>query len=209
MTAALAILLVVAAYLLGSVPFGVVLTRLLTGRDVRTVGSGNIGASNVTRAAGKLAGILTLVLDAAKAAVPMVLALRFFAARGPSTAYGWAVAIGLAAFAGHLYPVWLGFKGGKGVATALGVFLVLAPIPALLAVAAFGICFALTRVPAVGSLAGTLVCCVGTFVHVLRDQGSAGWSSPVPWAGVAVTIAIVLRHRTNIERLLRGAENKV
>jgi glycerol-3-phosphate acyltransferase PlsY len=203
------IVLVVAAYLLGSVPFGVVLTRLLTGKDVRSVGSGNIGASNVTRAAGKLAGVLTLLLDAAKAAIPMVLALRFFAAEGRTTADSWAVAVGLAAFFGHIYPLWLGFKGGKGVATALGVFLVLAPVPALLAVAAFGGAFAVTRVPAVGSLLGTLVCCIGTFVHVLREQGSAGWTSPVPWAGVVVTVAIVLRHRANIERLLRGSENKV
>src|SRR5512141_2562529 len=105
----LALLLIVAAYLLGSIPFGVVLTRLLAGKDVRQVGSGNIGASNVTRAAGKVAGVLTLVLDAAKAAVPMLLALRAFAPEGRAVAEGWAVAVGLAAFLGHCYPVWLRF----------------------------------------------------------------------------------------------------
>ncbi len=204
-----ATLLVVAAYLLGSIPFGVVLTRLLTGKDVRSVGSGNIGASNVTRAAGKAAGVLTLVLDAAKAAVPMVLARHFFAADGPRAADTWAVTIGLAAFAGHLFPVWLRFRGGKGVATALGVFVVLAPIPALVAVLAFGVAFGITRVPAVGSLIGTAVCCLGTFVHVLLQQGSAGWESPVPWAGVLVSIVIFLRHRSNIERLIKGREHKV
>jgi acyl phosphate:glycerol-3-phosphate acyltransferase len=202
-------LFVIAAYLLGSVPFGVVLTRLLTGKDVREVGSGNIGASNVTRAAGKVAGVLTLVLDAAKAAIPMLLALRHFAGQGRATADGWAVAVGLAAFAGHLYPVWLGFKGGKGVATALGVFAVLAPIPVLVAVVVFALAFVTTRVPAIGSLVGTLVCCAGAWIQEFRDQGSAAWSSPVPWAALVVTIVIVLRHRANIERLLKGKEHKV
>lgn len=204
-----ALVLVLAAYLLGSIPFGLVLTRLIARKDVRTVGSGNIGASNVTRAAGKAAGVLTLALDAAKAAVPMLLARHFFADGGPRTADAWAVTVGLAAFVGHLFPVWLGFRGGKGVATALGVFLVLAPVPSLLAVAAFGVAFATTRIPAVGSLVGTAVCCIGTFVHVLLEQGSAGWTSPVPWAGVLVTIVIFLRHRANIERLIRGDEHKV
>jgi glycerol-3-phosphate acyltransferase PlsY len=209
MTAAMNALLVIAAYLLGSVPFGVVLTRLLTGKDVRAVGSGNIGASNVTRAAGKLAGVLTLVLDAAKAAIPMLLALRYFADQGRATADAWAVAVGLAAFAGHLYPIWLRFKGGKGVATALGVFAVLAPVPVLVAVVVFALAFAVTRVPAIGSLLGTLVCCVGAWIQVFRAQGSRAWASPVPWAALVVTVVILLRHRANIERLLKGSEHKV
>src|SRR5690242_3001349 len=141
MSLAAKLALLVGAYLLGSVPFGVVLTRLFTGKDVRSVGSGNIGASNVARAAGKAAGILTLVLDAAKASVPMLVTLRLFAPEGRAAAEGWAVAVGLAAFAGHLYPIWLGFKGGKGVATALGVFAVLAPIPSLLALVAFAVAY--------------------------------------------------------------------
>lgn len=207
MTAAL-VLLVPGAYLLGSVPFGLVVARLLRGVDVRAVGSGNIGASNVTRAAGKGAGVLTLALDVAKASLPMLLAVHL-AGGGRPAADWWAAAVGLAAFAGHLFPLWLGFKGGKGVATALGVFLVLAPVPALLAIATFGVSLAVTRIPAVGSLAGTAVCCLGTFAQVLLEQGRAGWSSPLPWAGVLVTAAITLRHRANVERLLRGTENKV
>jgi glycerol-3-phosphate acyltransferase PlsY len=150
MTLAVKLGLVVGAYLLGSVPFGLVLTRLFTGQDVRQVGSGNIGASNVSRAAGKKVGILTLVLDAAKASLPMLLAERLLAGEGAAAAESWAVLVGLAAFAGHLYPVWLGFKGGKGVATALGVFLVLAPVPALLALVAFAVGYGTTRVAAVG-----------------------------------------------------------
>jgi glycerol-3-phosphate acyltransferase PlsY len=202
-------LFVVGAYLLGSVPFGLVLTRLTTGKDVRTVGSGNIGASNVARAAGKTVGVLTLVLDAAKASVPMLIALRAFAPEGHAVAEGWAVAVGLAAFAGHCYPVWLRFKGGKGVATALGVFLVLAPIPSLLALLAYGIAYATTRVSSLGSLSGTAVCCVGTFVQEFRAEGRSALASPVSWAALALTVVIVLRHRANIERLLKGEERKI
>ncbi len=204
-----AVLLVAAAYLLGSIPFGVLVTRVLAGKDVRSVGSGNIGASNVTRAAGKAAGLVTLLLDAAKAAVPMIVALHLVAPRGREAAEAWAVAIGLAAFLGHLYPIWLGFRGGKGVATALGVFAVLAPIPAAVGVAAFVAALGLTRVPAVGSLTGTAICCFGTFVHVVLEQGAGWWRSPVPWAGVVVSVLIGARHRSNIERLLRGTEHKV
>ena len=203
------LVLVAAAYLLGSVPFGVVLTRVFTGRDVRQVGSGNIGASNVTRAAGKAAGVLTLVLDAAKASLPMIATSWMLRGEGLASQELWTVLVGLAAFFGHVFPVWLGFKGGKGVATALGVFVVLAPIPSLLALVAFGVAIAATRVPAVGSLAGTAVCCGGTFVQILIERGFRGLASSVPWAGLVVSAVIVLRHRSNIERLLKGAENKV
>jgi glycerol-3-phosphate acyltransferase PlsY len=209
MNPAVKALFVVGAYLLGSVPFGLVLTRLVTGQDVRKVGSGNIGASNVARAAGKAAGVLTLVLDAAKASIPMLVAFHVFATDGRAVAENWAVAVGLAAFAGHIYPVWLRFKGGKGVATALGVFLVLAPIPSLIALVAYGVAYATTRISSLGSLSATAVCCIGTFVQCFIVGGSSAWSSPVPWAGLAVAVVIVLRHRANIERLLKGSERKV
>jgi len=208
MTLALGGIFVAAAYLLGSIPFGLVLTRLFTGQDVRQVGSGNIGASNVSRAAGKKVGVLTLLLDAAKASVPMLVAERLFADPGTFDGIGWAVAVGAAAFVGHLYPIWLGFKGGKGVATALGVFAVLAPIPSLLALVAFGVGYGTTHIPAVGSLSGTFTCCVGAIVQEALRHGARAWSSPVPYAAVAITAVIVLRHRSNIERLLKGAEHK-
>ncbi len=211
MTPALEGLLVIGGYLLGSVPFGLVLTRLFTGKDVRTVGSGNIGASNVARAAGKKLGVLTLILDAAKASLPMLLTRALLRPEGQLTMESWMVAVGLAAFAGHLYPVWLGFKGGKGVATALGVFAVLSPISALLALAVFGVAYGATRVAAVGSLAGTAVCCAGAVVQAAREHGGLGpaFQGPMAWAAVTVAVVIFLRHRSNIERLLRGAENKV
>jgi glycerol-3-phosphate acyltransferase PlsY len=196
------VLLVVGAYLLGSVPFGLILSRAVAGVDVRQVGSGNIGATNVSRAAGKPLGIVTLLLDAAKAAVPVLLAIMLLAPEGSATMDRWVVAVGLGAFFGHLFPVWLGFRGGKGVATALGLFLVLAPWPALAGVATFAAVVALTRIVSLGSLAGTAVCAGGTFAQY-------GAASPICWAGLAVTAAIALKHRGNIRRLLRGEERRI
>jgi acyl phosphate:glycerol-3-phosphate acyltransferase len=203
-TVAVGVALVVAGYLLGSVAFGLVVARLFRSADPRTVGSGNIGASNVTRSAGKLAGAATLALDAAKAALPMLIARPLLAALGasPAAAEAWSVAVGLAAFAGHLWPIWLGFHGGKGVASALGVLLVLAPMPALLGVLAFAIAFAATRIPAVGSLTGCAVALVGAFMV-------NGAAALVPWAVTLVAALIVWRHRGNIRRLVRGSENKI
>jgi glycerol-3-phosphate acyltransferase PlsY len=120
------LLIPVGAYLLGSIPFGLLLTKLVGGGDVRKAGSGNIGATNVARVAGPLAGIVTLILDAAKGGVAVLLAARF---SGESAT--WMMAAGLAALVGHCFPVWLKFKGGKGVATAAGVFLVLCPLAML------------------------------------------------------------------------------
>jgi len=201
--AAVGALLLLAGYLAGSIPFGVLVARSAAGVDPRTVGSGNIGASNVTRSAGKTAGVITLLLDAAKAAVPMLLARWILGRVGASAdlAEAWSVAVGLMAFAGHLWPVWLRFQGGKGVASALGVFLVLAPMPALLGLCAFAVAFGATRIPAVGSLTGAAVCTIGNFmVH--------GAGSGLSWAGLLVAAVIVWRHRGNIQRLVRGEEHR-
>ena len=112
-----------AAYLLGSIPFGLLLGKLFGGADVRKTGSGNIGATNVARVAGPLAGIFTLLLDAAKGALAVVLAARL-----SDQSSTWMIIAGLCALVGHCFPIWLGFHGGKGVATAAGVFLVLCPL---------------------------------------------------------------------------------
>jgi glycerol-3-phosphate acyltransferase PlsY len=197
---ALGVVLVAAGYLLGSIPFGVVLTRLTTGVDVRTVGSGNIGATNVARAGGKKLGIAVLLLDAAKAIVPIVATRALF--RGSPDQALWTVAVALSAFVGHLFPVWLGFKGGKGVATGLGIFLVLSPWAALAGVVTYAAAYGTTRISSVGSLAGTAVCCLGTFV-------AYGWTSPIPWAGLVLALLIVVRHQENIRRLLRGDEKRM
>ncbi len=204
--------LVAAGYLAGSIPFGYVLGRLLLGVDVRTLGSGNIGATNVARAGGKALGVVVVFLDAAKAMVPILLARALWAgsalgARDAGSlglsrgAEAWVVAVALAAFLGHLFPVWLRFRGGKGVATGLGIFLVLAPWGALAGAAAWGIAFAATRISSVGSLVGTAVCVATAFAL-------NGPSRPISWAAVALGLLVLLRHGDNIRRLLSGEEKR-
>jgi glycerol-3-phosphate acyltransferase PlsY len=191
--------LVVAGYLAGSIPWGVVLGRLVVGVDPRTVGSGNIGATNVARAGGKKLGVAVLVLDALKAMVPIVVT-RMLLAGSPDVEL-WTVAVALSAFLGHLYPVWLGFRGGKGVATGLGIFLVLSPWAAVAGIVTYAVAYGATRISSVGSLAGTAVCTLGTFV-------AYGWTSPISWAGVALALLIVVRHHENIRRLFTGEEKR-
>nr|WP_217911818.1 glycerol-3-phosphate 1-O-acyltransferase PlsY [Myxococcus sp. AM011] len=182
-------------YLAGSIPFGVLLTRWLRGVDVRQSGSGNIGATNVTRVAGKKLGALVLVLDAVKGALPVALALRLVP--DLPTVH---VLVGLAAVLGHVYPVWLKLHGGKGVATALGVLLVLAPLAALAAGAAYISIFAVWRVSSLGSLAAGATA-VGTSAFTARAVEYTGLS--------AVLFALMLwTHRSNIGRLLRRTERR-
>ena len=193
MTAALGLALL-ASYLAGSIPFGLIVVRALSGKDVREVGSGNIGATNVARAAGRGAAIGTLVLDAAKGLAPALLALRYAAPLGTT----WAgAACGVAAVLGHCFPVWLKFRGGKGVATGLGVALALAPLGALAGAIAWLILYKLLRISSIGSLAGVLVALV-----------VAGLTAPLEsTAGMAaLALVIVSRHAGNIERLLKRQE---
>ncbi len=192
-------ILVAAGYLAGSIPFGLVTARLFLGVDVREVGSGNIGATNVARAGGKKLGVLVLVLDSLKAAIPVYLTQRLMA--GTANGDVWVMAVAIAAFAGHLYPVWLKFKGGKGVATGLGIFLVLAPLAALAGLATWVGVYLATRVSSVGSLAGTLVCVVVGFTIL--------GPTPISWAGATVGALIWWRHRENIRRLFDGEEAKL
>ncbi len=189
-------LFVVVGYLSGSIPFGVLVAARFAKKDVRAAGSGNIGATNVARVAGKKLGALVLVLDAAKGALPVWLSLHLFPSEPVLH-----VATAVAAFLGHVFPVWLRFKGGKGVATALGVLLVLLPLPALLGFVVWLLVLALTRVSSVGSLLGGLTAVVAAFVL----------DAPRPSAllGVGLLVAMLLTHRGNIERLLKRSENKV
>jgi glycerol-3-phosphate acyltransferase PlsY len=189
---------VAVGYLLGSIPFGFLLARGVAGVDVRRTGSGNIGATNVSRAAGRKLGVLTLLLDAAKGGIPVWAAAATLGAPGAP----WAAATGFAAFLGHVFPVWLRFRGGKGVATAFGVFLALSPAAALVALLAFAGTYGASHIVSVSSLAGAAAGTVA--VALLR-----GGESPVTRTALAILVLVVIRHRTNIERLLRGEERRV
>jgi glycerol-3-phosphate acyltransferase PlsY len=197
-TTALGSLLVVVGYLSGSVPYGLVLARIFLGVDVRTVGSGNIGGTNVARVDRRL-GVATIVLDILKAIVPLVVARRLL--EGAPAGDLWVMSVAIAAFAGHLYPVWLGFRGGKGVASAFGVYLVLAPWLALAGVATWGATALLTRMSSLGSLLGTLVCVAGMIA-------TRGLGSPLTWSAIVVGGLIFVRHRENIRRILSGEEKR-
>lgn len=196
--------LVLVAYLLGSIPFGLVVSRALGAPDPRTGGSGNLGATNVARMAGKPAGIITLLLDAAKGAVPTALALAWLPDQGPALPQFTplaAILTGLAAFCGHCWPVYLRFKGGKGVATALGVYLALSPLVLLGVLAVFFLAAWRTRHVSVGSMAG---CSSAPVWLLLRG---AAW--PVVAVSVLMALLVILRHRENLARLRRGEENAV
>ena len=180
-----------ASYLAGSVPFGLLVARIASGKDVRTVGSGNIGATNVARAAGRAAAFVTLLLDALKGFLPTMLAER-------TLAEPWApAACGVAAVLGHCFPVWLRFRGGKGVATGLGVALALSPLAAACGAAVWVLLYKLLRISSIGSLAGV------TVALLVAAATASRWSI----AGIAAIAATVLvRHRRNLERLLRHEE---
>jgi glycerol-3-phosphate acyltransferase PlsY len=197
-TDVLGAILVVVGYLSGSVPYGLVLGRLFMGVDVRTVGSGNIGGTNVARV-NKSLGIATIVLDILKAVVPLLVARRLLA--GAPRADLWVMGVAIAAFAGHVFPVWLRFKGGKGVATGFGVYLVLAPWAALAGVGTWAGTWLVTRMSSLGSLLGTVVCIVWMLAFV-------GPASPLTWSAIVVGVLIYLRHTENIRRILSGEERK-
>jgi glycerol-3-phosphate acyltransferase PlsY len=189
------------AYLLGSIPFGYILVRLFRKEDIRTTGSGNIGATNVVRSGAKGLGILTLLLDLLKAFAAVKIAQHF----APGTAgfpSDLAVAAGIAAIVGHVFPVWLSFKGGKGVASALGVFLALAPLAALCALGVFIVVFAITRYVSLASIVAAIVLPVFCMLW-MPDR------TPVFVGGIIfIALLVISKHRANISRLMQGKENR-
>jgi glycerol-3-phosphate acyltransferase PlsY len=192
--------LLLAAYLLGAVPFGYLFTRVKTGLDIRTMGSGNIGATNVLRTQGKILGLLTLVLDFGKAA----LAVWFCGRWGSSDWMG--AAGGGAAVVGHCFPVFLGFRGGKGIASGLGAFLFIAPLPAAIALAVFVAELLALRWVALGSVLASL-----TFgASILAFHFLFGWYSlPAACIGAGTSLLLVARHHRNLRNLLAGRESKL
>ncbi len=189
-----------AAYLLGSIPFGLILAKSFGGADVRKSGSGNIGATNVARVAGPLAGILTLVLDVAKGAAAVLLGERL-----SNSSAAWMMIAAVAALVGHCFPVWLRFKGGKGVATAAGIFLVLSPPAFLGAVILFVLVLGFWRYVSLGSISAAAA--MPLLIYFLWAPRHA---PPLTITfGVLVTaLLIILKHARNIRRLVEGAEPK-
>jgi glycerol-3-phosphate acyltransferase PlsY len=185
----------VAGYFLGSIPFGYLLVRTFRGADVRTTGSGNIGATNVARTS-PLLGLLTLVLDVLKGMAAVSMALTLW----PDTRT-LAFVAALAAISGHIFPIWLRFRGGKGVATGLGSFILLTPKAVLLAMAVFVILLAACRFVSLASV--TAAVSLPLFTLVLREGSSAQIYM------VAISSAlIIVKHRANMERVLAGTEPK-
>ena len=187
------ILFVVCSYLLGSIPFGYLIFFFSEGKDIRATGSGNIGATNVLRSKGKLAGLATLVLDILKGALPILYGRVHFD-------LPWVLLLGgLAVLLGHVFPVFLRFRGGKGVAALVGVFLVFHFPSLLVFLAVFFLVLALTRFVSLGSLLGTSA----LFFSILFTR-----TAETAMVAFAMLLLIVFRHRGNIARLLDGSERK-
>ncbi len=221
-----AALIIPIAYLLGSIPFGYLIVRATQGADIRETGSGGTGATNVSRRAGKGAGVITLVLDAIKGAAAVVIAkvilgLAIFAEGGntgpPHTlaisngaaienAYWWVAAAAIAVVLGHMFPVWLRFRGGKGVATGVGVFLVLGPWAVAVAGVIFLVIVLLTRYVSLGSIVAAVTIPIVILIqNYIAPQTEFG---PLTSAATTCAALIVFAHRQNIGRLLSGTENK-
>jgi len=189
------IAVVTLAYLVGSVPFAFLLARR-RGIDLRQVGSGNVGASNVLRASGVRTAVIAMGLDAVKGAVAVLMAQRLSGSGSAAP-----VAAGLASVFGHVYPVWLRFRGGKGVATAAGVFVVLTPLALAWASAAFVLAVWMTRYISVGSVIGALTLAIVAFA---TDAPAV-----VEIGGAIAALLILHRHRANIARVFAGTERRV
>jgi glycerol-3-phosphate acyltransferase PlsY len=202
----LPVLLLIAAYLLGSIPFGYLLVRAKVGADVRETGSGGTGATNVTRRAGKSAGALTLLLDALKGALAVWLARRFLT---NDFEVNWFVgAAAILVVLGHCFPVWLGFRGGKGVATGLGAFLALSPLAVACVAPIFVLVVALTRYVSLGSITAAALFPLCLWLTGAYVRPFANLSPPVA-SSMSVAALIIFMHRANILRLMRGTESKL
>jgi glycerol-3-phosphate acyltransferase PlsY len=193
---------VLGAYLLGSIPFGYVLVRTFLHEDIRKTGSGNIGATNVIRTGKKGLGIATLLLDLAKGYVAVMIAHCVASYFGMNVQHAM-VAAAVAATVGHIFTVWLGFKGGKGVATGLGVFLALAPMVALCSLLVFIAVFVFSKYVSLASIcaAAVLPLFAAWLVPAMRDPWSLGGMIFIP-------LLVIVKHEQNIKRLMAGTESR-
>jgi glycerol-3-phosphate acyltransferase PlsY len=185
------------AYLLGSIPFGYLIVRWQRGIDVRSVGSGSIGATNVMRNLGILGFASTFILDVGKGLIAVVLASKMTS--GDST---WIAAAALAAVLGHCFPVWLGFHGGKGVATGVGVFIALAPVQVILVLVIFAVVVAIWRYISLGSMVATAAFPI--LVYLMKHP-----PIQVVLGAAGAAVVIIASHHANIVRLFKGTENKL
>jgi acyl phosphate:glycerol-3-phosphate acyltransferase len=194
-------LIPVAAYLLGSIPFGLLIVKALGGPDIREIGSGNIGAANVARNAGKLAGALTLVFDAAKGYFAVWLASRY-----ATGSIRWMMLAAVFAVIGHMFPVWLGFRGGKGVATGLGVFIPICWQAVAAGIALWLLVVIFWRYSSLGSISAAAA--LPIFVYLLYAPGHAP-PEIVTFGTVVIAVLVIFKHRSNIERLIAGEEPRL
>jgi acyl phosphate:glycerol-3-phosphate acyltransferase len=216
------VLVISIAYLLGSIPFGYLIVRASKRADIRETGSGGTGATNVSRRAGKAAGVLTLVLDALKGAAAVVitklaLGLPILAASATllhpaanasvlENAYWWVAAAAIAVIVGHIFPVWLGFRGGKGVATGVGVFVVLAPLAVVAGGVIFLVIVLLTRYV---SLASIVAAATIPVVVLIQNYNAPHYEfGPLITAASVGAGLIIFAHRENISRLIQRTESK-
>jgi glycerol-3-phosphate acyltransferase PlsY len=190
--------LLLVAYLLGSIPFGLLFARLFAKKDIREVGSGNIGATNVTRVAGPLPGILTLLFDAGKGALAVVLAARFTNHDSSSM-----MLAAIVALLGHCYPLWLQFKGGKGIATGLGVFTALCPFAGIGSLAIFIIVALTWRYASLGSIAAAAS--MPLLVYLFWAPGHAP-PLVIVFGTLFATVLVIYKHDANLQRLVQGTE---
>lgn len=196
--------LVVLGYLIGAVPFGVVIGRLMRGIDVREHGSGGMGMTNVMRTVGKKAGALVFLLDLLKGAGAVALAWPILGSASDMLAWG-QVAGGAAAVIGHSWPVYIGFKGGRGIATGFGALLVISWQVALIALAVFVLAVAVRRYVSLGSILGAVTMVVAMIPYVVYDLEHYAY---IVFTAVVATI-VIYRHKGNIGRLLSGTESKM
>lgn len=196
----------VAAYAFGSVPIGFLATWLVAGVDIRRQGSGNIGATNVARVLGAKWGVAILLLDVLKGFLPVLLLPPMLLGIESAALIHGQVSCGIAAIAGHMFPVWLRFRGGKGVATALGVILWIAPVSTLLAAGVFGVTLLAFRIVSLGSMLASVAFAVSQMLLLPHPFAEQSWSLAA--FSLLVPLLIILRHRANLGRLFRGEEKK-
>jgi glycerol-3-phosphate acyltransferase PlsY len=195
-----AIFIALFGYLLGSVPTGIVLTRLFSKVDPRKMGSKNIGATNIYRTAGKTLGILTLMGDMLKGAIPIWMAIMWSQHDLWGVVDLWIAIVGLSPIVGHIFPIFLGFKGGKGVATALGTYLVISPTAVIIEAVFFAFIVWRWRIIALASI--TCAITIPVLIALIRSE------QVYIVLSVIIAALILFRHQSNISRLLQGTENK-